>query len=368
MNAQFVAIVERMCNEHGKSILLDAAKSQSLLNDYAQNEYERERHLLLRAIEAGVAREIAHAADLADCRKAQARVLQDEHFINETAANEVIDLLALVLRDAHVLPPQKTSPAMVDYGGSVGEAMGGGSGTGADWNPYAVSQTASQASLDSQSSLADFIDPTRLTSWVRGFLVLYIGITIISLITGTLEYQLLQDAREGEISLAQAEASDARQRVVAILTLCIYVVLAVLVLKWIYRANFNARQLGAAGMQFTPGWSIGWYFIPIVWLWKPYQAMKEIWKASANPQSQDWQNQEASPLLGWWWFLWIVSGMIGYFIFKKSMSGSENIDDLIMISEAGLFSSCVDIALDIALLVIVNRIYAMQMSQYRRVS
>jgi hypothetical protein len=39
-----------------------------------------------------------------------------------------------------------------------------------------------------------------------------------------------------------------------------------------------------------------------------------------------------------------------------------------MISGAGLFSSCVNIPLSLVLLVIVNRIYEMQMSRYRHVS
>jgi len=58
---------------------------------------------------------------------------------------------------------------------------------------------------------------------------------------------------------------------------------SILFLMWIYRANSNARQLGAQGMKFSPGWSVGFYFIPILWFWKPYQAMKEIWQASKAP-------------------------------------------------------------------------------------
>ena len=69
----------------------------------------------------------------------------------------------------------------------------------------------------------------------------------------------------------------------------------ILVLTWIHRANHNARQLGADDMRFTPGWAVGWYFVPIAWFWKPYQAMKEIWLASANPS--DWRGRPVSPLL-----------------------------------------------------------------------
>jgi hypothetical protein len=45
-------------------------------------------------------------------------------------------------------------------------------------------------------------------------------------------------------------------------------------------------------------------------LWKPYQAMKEIWKVSANPAN--WQNSPRGAILPWWWFCFIASGIIDH--------------------------------------------------------
>ncbi len=79
----------------------------------------------------------------------------------------------------------------------------------------------------------------------------------------------------------------------------------ILLLVWTRRANQNVRALGASGLRFTPGGAVGWYFVPIAWFWKPYQAMTEIWKASARPA--DWKHQRGSVLLGWWWGLWLLA-------------------------------------------------------------
>lgn len=100
-------------------------------------------------------------------------------------------------------------------------------------------------------------------------------ISVIAIISSMLEYQLLSDFENGvytsqELAVAAGEASDARQGIVGIIQFIIFVVSGILILKWIYRANYNSRQLGATGMVFTPGWSIYWYFIPIASLWKPY--------------------------------------------------------------------------------------------------
>jgi hypothetical protein len=72
----------------------------------------------------------------------------------------------------------------------------------------------------------------------------------------------------------------------------------VLVAMWIYRAHANLR---AAGMdvEFTPGWAVGWYFIPIANLFKPFQAMRELWNSSRMLPT-DFGGQAPSDVKVWW--------------------------------------------------------------------
>ena len=209
-----------------------------------------------------------------------------------------------------------------------------------------------------------FKDPTGLTKWTKWFLYAQIVITTIAIISGMLEYQLLSDFQKGvytsqELAIAAGEASDARQGMVGIIQFALFVISGVLILKWIYRANYNARQLGASGLTFTPGWSIGWYFIPIANLWKPYHAMKEIWKASSNPQN--WGNEPVPSILPWWWFLWIVSSALGNASFRFAMR-AEEIDELIAANVVTQFSDVTGIPLSLIVIAIINRVYVMQMS------
>lgn len=83
----------------------------------------------------------------------------------------------------------------------------------------------------------------------------------------------------------------------------------VLVGLWIYRANANAHALGG-DLSVSPGWAVGWFFVPIACLFKPYLAMKETWLASHF--GGNWGDGEATDLLSWWWGLWILSGVLGY--------------------------------------------------------
>jgi uncharacterized RDD family membrane protein YckC len=98
MDTKFEAIVEKLVREQGKDTLIDAKKCKAHLADYANNEFKKERHLLLVAIETGAGKAIANASDLPICKKIQIRSLKDDHFIDENAAAEAIDLLAFALR------------------------------------------------------------------------------------------------------------------------------------------------------------------------------------------------------------------------------------------------------------------------------
>jgi len=179
-------------------------------------------------------------------------------------------------------------------------------------------------------------DPTSLTKSLKIMLWISLGVSILSLLSHLLQMNLLS----GAYSQANAESNDARQQFIGFLYLATFIVTGIMFLKWIYRANSNCHGFGAQGMEFTPGWSIGWYFIPIATLWKPYQAMKEIWKVSKNPSN--WQKVTDSTLLGWWWALWIISNIMGQIIFQMTMR-VDTVSSLKDLTTASIISGIIDI-------------------------
>jgi hypothetical protein len=209
-----------------------------------------------------------------------------------------------------------------------------------------------------------FINSEALTKWVRWFLYVQILVAIISLISGNMEYKMLIDYENGvytteEQVVADGVANDIRQGIIGLVYLVVFIVSCILIMKWIYRANYNARQLGAKDMTFTPGWSVGWYFIPIFTLWKPYQAMKEIWKASINPDN--WNEVTASPILSWWWFFWLTNKFLGQAVIRMSLRAKE-IPELKAVNLAYQASDVVSIVLALVTMALVNGIYQAQVA------
>ncbi len=82
-------------------------------------------------------------------------------------------------------------------------------------------------------------------------------------------------------------------------------------LMWVFRASGNLQFLQAPGQRFSPGWAVGWWFVPIFHLFRPYQVVAEIWRGSRpdalSRNEVDWKRMSVSPLVGWWWGLYLIS-------------------------------------------------------------
>ena len=60
----------------------------------------------------------------------------------------------------------------------------------------------------------------------------------------------------------------------------VYGVAAVYWCMWVHRTYRNLSALGAAGLRRTPGWAVAYYFIPVLNLFRPFEVMRETWRAS----------------------------------------------------------------------------------------
>ena len=97
MDSGFIDILKKLVKEQGNAALTDAKKCKALLADYTKNEYRKECRLIMIAVDAGMAKVIDGAEELAACKKAFIRDLEEEG-LNSTVAADIVNALALVLR------------------------------------------------------------------------------------------------------------------------------------------------------------------------------------------------------------------------------------------------------------------------------
>jgi len=159
-----------------------------------------------------------------------------------------------------------------------------------------------------------FRDPAPLLRVVAGLMILGGIVTLVGIVFRALEFKLLTDIANGVYAgrddlLEIANASDRRVEASAYTRAGLFLITCIPFGMWIYRAAKNVRALGATDLRSSPGWAVGSYFVPFVNLFVPFTAMREIWRASVDPGN--WTAAPSTPLLGWWWFLWLAAAISG---------------------------------------------------------
>jgi len=133
---------------------------------------------------------------------------------------------------------------------------------------------------------------------------------------------------------------------------------AVFTCVFMYRTNVNARAMGATGMEHTPGWCGGYWFIPILNLVMPYRCMNEINKASRSPKGTSWKQLASESLIGLWWGLYILGNLTTNIVDR--FIDAELIIDPMVISLLSWASSILAIGAAIAFMMVIRRITRLQ--------
>ena len=96
------------------------------------------------------------------------------------------------------------------------------------------------------------------------------------------------------------------------MTMVVGIGLVIVFCMWTHRVARNLPALGGWGLKYTPGWAVGWFFIPLANLVMPYFVAAEIWRES-DPEQRHLDGQEikpASPLVAGWWISYVVYAVV----------------------------------------------------------
>ena len=128
---------------------------------------------------------------------------------------------------------------------------------------------------------------------------------------------------------------DYRSMMAARFETALWFVSCISVLVWVYTSNKNLQN-AAKPMTISPGWSVGWYFIPFANWWKPYEAMREIVQHSQN--ASGYQQMAGKRLIGIWWLSFVLNGFLGYAA-GISILNAKNPETFAFATKIGLFSA-----------------------------
>lgn len=123
-------------------------------------------------------------------------------------------------------------------------------------------------------------------------------------------------AQAAQVAIALVAPANGDAAAISALMLFTAMVAALIAVScWIYRINANAHTF-AEGLSITPGWNVGWFFVPIANLWRPFEGIKETWQASHDPA--DWPMVPVPVLLRLWWGCWLAGNILSNLSFQLS--------------------------------------------------
>lgn len=150
-------------------------------------------------------------------------------------------------------------------------------------------------------------------SWAKLLLVVAGLVDTIAVITGLAAYRLADRADSGSATFDQFNAAQVRHDLVILIQMTVYLVTAVLFIRWFHRAYANLPAIGTEGRRHGTAWAIGAWFVPIVSLFWPKQMADEIWRGSDpswEPDQAPGGQRKVPAIVGVWWLAFLTSGLL----------------------------------------------------------
>jgi len=215
--------------------------------------------------------------------------------------------------------------------------------------------------MENQSELSSEIQK----STTRGkillvLLVLCVVSDIGGLAAGFSQLHLLNRIKDGvEISDSHADLNDLLYGVVGLVQTFLFFITAVVWLVWLKKAYGNLKLVGSQQSKFSPGWAVGYWFVPFINLVRPYQIMKELWNRSENANEDDDEPNVTPSVIPLWWASWIISGFIGRLMFRQSMS-ADDLSSFLVSTKTGMINDSATILAGVLALIMVSHIHGRQ--------
>ena len=183
-------------------------------------------------------------------------------------------------------------------------------------NPFSSPETVSEPqAVEDVAVVRPYESGRTRARWTLALLGFLLALTPISIGLSVQYFGYLNwyDAQETvtEAELVPMNQVGSAQMVLGILQVGLWIGAMIAYLMWVHRTYRNLPALGASDLSYSPGWAVGYYFIPIMLLFRPFQVMKQTWQASdpnvGTDNAMAWKTASSSLILVAWWFFHLMA-------------------------------------------------------------
>lgn len=165
-------------------------------------------------------------------------------------------------------------------------------------------------------------------------------------------------------TIIELQASDDRFIIAFLIQNLALLAMTIAFLMWFYRAHHNAKAMSQLKFADTSGWAVGFFFVPIMNLFKPFVGMRDIWRGSYTTPG----SYAAPPptLVGIWWATSIIANLLNRVVvmrFESSVTSTMGKLMLFNVSAFGYLLMIVPLGLSILLVTKITKQQARKAQQ-----
>lgn len=219
--------------------------------------------------------------------------------------------------------------------------------------------------IDNEFS-AEFSPLESIRSRTKFALISLSLVLLLSLINAFVQYNFLQQFKDGSVNILKYQQilnQHEPVKLISTLTSIAGIFAIVSICMWFFSANKNLHKAGLSMVEFTPGWAVGWFFIPIAFLYYPFAVMTEIYKgtnALSKPKSDNWKSEASDITILFWWLLYWIPTIFILTKFSFSLDPYLMMENTIEIGQLAIYTVPVTVISGILLLRLIYTIGAKQ--------
>jgi len=173
------------------------------------------------------------------------------------------------------------------------------------------------------------------------------AIQVIAVVLDIIQLNILKELDSGTtLSHQVTDANDARQQYISLSLFIANIFSAITFIQWFRRAYFNLQTL-VGDLEWDDSWVAGFWFIPIINLFKPFQLMREMYRRSIlylTDSSEISDLKVSVTPVAWWWVLWVGRSLIGAIMLPFAFEYPES-DPMINMTRISIFTGLLIIPL-----------------------
>ncbi|NVJ65143.1 MAG: DUF4328 domain-containing protein [Gammaproteobacteria bacterium] len=230
-------------------------------------------------------------------------------------------------------------------------------------NPYA----APTSDIETSTRLT-FENPTKKANLAIKAFYAVLAVYVTHIITQIWRIGTFKEYLATQANWEELEKGDQIEGTIGIILGLVTIVLIIFFLRWFHQCYKNVIALEADSLEHSPGWAVGWFFIPFANLVKPYSVAAEMWKASSpkypsEDRLSSWRLAETGWVVPMWWFTFLASSVFERIVLTKTRSASS-LEDYLDIASLDIASSIVTIGGIISALIFIKKLSERQNQRF----